>query len=622
MTTIERKSKFEKSKALIRKKEKRKKEKPEFEKHIFEKRFIDGLKVKPITNKILDKLILDQNVVNLNDSDGANMAIILSYNSNFLIAINFSDHLNFGELSIFNIEEIEEIKLIKTPKSQLIKQNFNITNHQFNFFNKRNVFKNIPDEMSQTIHQYLNLNNYLQYSSFNIENKKELYMFLKELNIPITFYISSISPTLYSKIINVTDELVQIKAMETDNGLFISDIIDVNFEEIEHVLINLFDKRSLEEETFNRNFDTNDHDLLIKKINSNYSFVTKLDDSSFRRIIYRLEGNNSIDLNWYHISILNYLIENPHEVELIKKKYNYNKSIIENISDHFDFEVDFDVDFNNLNDCIFKIVFKSSKGYEHDDFDDESNNEIGNYYLIDSDEDTITIRSTSNDSTILTYKKNIKRITKVFSRNVINKQFINVNKHFKNKVCWITTYNFDWCFIVDEIDDEKIIARSLHSQCCASKKQVTIKLDSVLYIEIESEYINFLTLSYNKFSKTSLVSNYENLYDEIIDLKKEYFDEVLGFNWFIDTINFLENYKIIVFWACAIEDKNKKLNCEFELKSLYKIIPESFSIDNDFQNFVDENDSDDDDSDDEDDDETDYEDETDSDDEILNAEEI
>ena len=78
-------------------------------------------------------------------------------------------------------------------------------------------------------------------------------------------------------------------------------------------------------------------------------------------------------------------------------------------------------------------------------------------------------------------------------------------------------------------NNEKIIARSLHSQCCASKKQVTIKLDSVLCIEIESEYINFLTLSYTKFSKTSLVSNYENLYDEIIDLKKEYFDEVLGF---------------------------------------------------------------------------------------------
>ena len=122
----------------------------------------------------------------------------------------------------------------------------------------------------------MNLNNYLQYSSFNIENKKELYLHLKELNMPLTFYISSISPTLYSKIINVTDELVQIKAMETDNGLFISDIIDVNFEEIEHVIINLFDKKSLEEETFNNNFGKNDHDLLIKKFNSNYSFYCKI----------------------------------------------------------------------------------------------------------------------------------------------------------------------------------------------------------------------------------------------------------------------------------------------------------------------------------------------------------
>ena len=93
-------------------------------------------------------------------------------------------------------------------------------------------------------------------------------------------------------------------------------------------------------------------------------------------------------------------------------------------------------------------------------------------------------------------------------------------------------------FIIDEIDNEKIIARSLHSQCCTSKKQVIIKLNTVLYIEIENEYNNFLTLSYTKFSKTSLVLNFENLYNEIIDIKKEYFDEVLGFNWFIDTISF------------------------------------------------------------------------------------
>lgn len=574
MTTIERKSKFERSKALYKKKEKRKKDKPEFEKHIFEKRFIDGLKVKPLTNKILDKLVLDKNVVKLNDGDGLRFGIILSYNSNFLVIVNFSDNMNFGELSIFNIEEIDEIKLIKTPISQLIKQNFNLTNHQFNFFNQNNEFKNIASEISQIIHEYLNLNNYLEYSNFNIEDKKELYLFLKELNIPITFYISSISPTLYSKIINVTDELIQIKAMDDDTGLFISDIIDVNFEEIEHIAINLFNKKSLEEETYNNNLGKNDHDLLIKKINSNYSFTVKLDQSTFRNIIYRLEGDNPIDLNYDHISMLNYLIENPHEVEFIKKNYNYNKSIIQNISDHLNFEVDFD----NLSDNIFKIFFKNDDGDE-----DESNKELGDYYLIDSDEDTLTIRGVNNYDTIIAYKKHIKKIIKVFSRKRFNKvESIYVNKNIKNKVCWITLYNFDWCFIIDDIDDEKIVARSLHSQCCASKKQVTINLDTVLFIEIDSEYSNFLSQSYTKFSKTSLVSNFENIYNEIIDYKKEYFDELLGFNWFIDTISFSENYKTIYFSVYTVEKKNKHLNCEFELKSFYKIIPESFSINKDF----------------------------------------
>jgi hypothetical protein len=117
---------------------------------------------------------------------------------------------------------------------------------------------------------------------------------------------------------------------------------------------------------------------------------------------------------------------------------------------------------------------------------------------------------------------------------------------------------------------------------------VTIKLDEVLYISIESEYEKFLAQSYTKFSKTSLVSNFENLYNEIIDLKKEYFDEVIGFNWFIDTVSFLENYKIISFSVITIENKNKILKCEFQLKSLYKIIPESFSITNDSHDFENE----------------------------------
>ena len=103
--------------------------------------------------------------------------------------------------------------------------------------------------------------------------------------------------------------------------------------------------------------------------------------------------------------------------------------------------MNFEVDFDNLNDNIFKIFFKNDERNEN-----ESNKELGDYYLIDSDEDTLTIRDVNNYDTIIAYKKHIKKIIKVFSRNAINKQFINVNKNFKNKVCWITTYNLDWCF--------------------------------------------------------------------------------------------------------------------------------------------------------------------------------
>ena len=73
---------------------------------------------------------------------------------------------------------------------------------------------------------------------------------------------------------------------------------------------------------------------------------------------------------------------------------------------------------------------------------------------------------------------------------------------------------------------------------------------------------------------------------------KEYFDEVLGFNWFIDTISFSENYKTIYFSVYAVGNKNKHLNCEFELKSFYKIIPESFFINKDFDGDFEDEDED------------------------------
>ena len=73
-------------------------------------------------------------------------------------------------------------------------------------------------------------------------------------------------------------------------------------------------------DTYNINthfVDFESPDLVIKKINSNYSFTTILDQNIFREIIYRLEGDNSIDLNYHHISMLNYLIENPQSLSLL-----------------------------------------------------------------------------------------------------------------------------------------------------------------------------------------------------------------------------------------------------------------------------------------------------------------
>ena len=88
MPTIERRSKYDKSKSIYKKR--RKKNKKYFERYNFEEQFIDGIKVKPLTKKIINNLIIQKNVVSISGEYEVERAIIISQNEKFLVLVDFS----------------------------------------------------------------------------------------------------------------------------------------------------------------------------------------------------------------------------------------------------------------------------------------------------------------------------------------------------------------------------------------------------------------------------------------------------------------------------------------------------------------------------------------------------
>ena len=209
MPTIERKSKFNKSKSIYKKR--KKKNKIKFELYNFENYFVDGKKVKPLTKKIINNLIIQKSVVSIFGDYDLERVIIISQNENFLVLIDFSEDFIFGRLGIIYLKFINNIELLKDPKSNLIKNNFNIYNLQSQYFNYIKLPR-LPIEVIQKIKDYVNINDYLEFSKLGQKNNKELLLFLSnKINIPCSIYVKDIEPELYGKLYNISDNNLNIK---------------------------------------------------------------------------------------------------------------------------------------------------------------------------------------------------------------------------------------------------------------------------------------------------------------------------------------------------------------------------------------------------------------------------
>ena len=101
--------------------------------------------MKPLTKKIINKLIIQKSVVSIFGEYELERAIIISQNENFLVLIDFSEDYIYGQLGIYYVKFIINIELLKEPKAQFIKSNFNIYNLQYQYFNTINI--KLPNEI-------------------------------------------------------------------------------------------------------------------------------------------------------------------------------------------------------------------------------------------------------------------------------------------------------------------------------------------------------------------------------------------------------------------------------------------------------------------------------------------
>jgi hypothetical protein len=206
MPTIERKSKYNKSKSIYKKRKRRKKE--NFKNYNFEEQFIDGLKIKPLTKKIISNLIIQKNVVSIFGDYDLVRAIIISQNENFLVLIDFSEDYIFGELGIYYLKFINNIELLKDPKSNLIKSNFNIYNLQSQYFDYIKMPK-LSNEIIKKIKDYININDYLEFSKLTEKTNKEFFLFIRDkIDIPCSIYVKDIGPELFGKLYDISDMIL------------------------------------------------------------------------------------------------------------------------------------------------------------------------------------------------------------------------------------------------------------------------------------------------------------------------------------------------------------------------------------------------------------------------------
>ena len=183
MVTIERKSKFNKSKATYRKRDKRRKDKPQFYSMINKKLIMGVNKTKTITNKVIDKLVKDKTVVSISytNYDRIGRGIIVNYNLSYLVFVNFTEYTDYGTLDLINFNKIKKIEIVKNSSNLEIKNKFNISNQQYKYFSERkNVLDSLPEEIEDLIVEKVDIKNYYEANNFNIENKKEFFSFLKK----------------------------------------------------------------------------------------------------------------------------------------------------------------------------------------------------------------------------------------------------------------------------------------------------------------------------------------------------------------------------------------------------------------------------------------------------------
>jgi len=563
-----------------------------------------------IENKTIVDIQYNYFIPSIND-----FGIILRFNEEYLYYLSSSFVICF--LKIINIEYINTRN---DQASFLFSLELNDYFRKKSMFEKNKFFYNLPKELITLVKSYLNFD-IIQDDFLNNLNLRSYYLFsfLKMNNFILRIGCKLYDLNLISKILKVNEKNVEVLVMD-ENGIFLTNSLVLNFEEITFFTINFSDKNLIK---FFNNYQKNNKIMnAVKKIFPQFEFRNDIVNSreepncSAKNIYFMVRVDDTRNKGDYFIISKKYINRLSFIADYLdSNEINTPLNIINNKNPFFHFQ-DFIEDYSSsLKDFLSgkeedetfylrKIKFKNCIKEFIQKFDEceeliEINNNMNLFYIGKDN-------SESNLGIYLINKNFIKDIDKIYvddlkrerlksNKNIseikeIIDSYPNIFDYLKGKYCFINLKSrFLIRAVIDNFnyDDKILYVRVTDYSGIPFSKITYFKLDDIISINFSLEYLDDVerqNIIYLNNSETiSRINFYHTFYQNIIEnfsqiISESNFDlQLENSNWYINNfcIDQFSFYDHEASFSIIFVDTNDEIKCDFSIDK-----NDMFSIDN------------------------------------------